>query len=398
MHSRSWRYLGALLLGTALLTACSDGQDEETAAPAYPNDRELRLNQIQIMGTHNSYHPGLPQEPMATVIREQYAFYPGLVGDYRHKPLYEQLEKLGVRHLELDVNADPEGGDFSDQPLRATVGADTATGIPELSQPGIKVFHVPQIDAESTCYLFTQCLEQIKQWSDEHPGHVPLIIMIEIKDIDFFQTAAYLPLLAWQVEDYDRLDEEIRSVFPPSQLITPDDVRGDYATLEQAVLEAGWPTLAESRGRIMFTMCNCFGEDRRRLDYEIGHPNLEERILFPHSTPGNPDAAVIALEEPETDLEEIQRLVKLGYLVRTRADANTREALDNNTRRREAAFDSGGHYVSTDFPEPSETAHPDYFVQVPGGTPAGCNPVTAPDWCRPEDIENPAYLKRNDYP
>ena len=121
MPSDTLRPLSALLLCTALITACSDGRDDSAAAPAYPNDQELRLNQIQIMGTHNSYHPGLPQEPMATVIREQYAFYPGLVGDYRHRPLYEQLDELGVRHLELDVNADPEGGNFSDQPLRATV-------------------------------------------------------------------------------------------------------------------------------------------------------------------------------------------------------------------------------------------------------------------------------------
>ena len=33
--------------------------------------------------------------------------------------------------------------------------------------------------------------------------------------------------------------------------------------------------------------------------------------------------------------------------------------------------------------------------QVPGGTPARCNPINAPAWCRPEDIENPAYLTGN---
>lgn len=102
-------------------------------------------------------------EPMATVIREQYAFYPPVVGDYRHKSLNEQLYKLGVRHLELHVNADPDGGNFSQHPLLATIGADTATHIPELEQPGLKVFHVPQIDSESSCYLFTVCLAEIKQ-------------------------------------------------------------------------------------------------------------------------------------------------------------------------------------------------------------------------------------------
>lgn len=390
------KLLPLLLLTLLASTACSDGsdnnRDEELSENAYPNDGRLHLNQIQLMGTHNSYHPYPAPEPMATVVREQYPIYPSLVGDYRHKPLYEQLDKLGVRHLELDVNADPDGGNFSDRPLLATIGEDTATGIPELDQPGLKAFHVPQIDAESSCQLFTDCLKEIQQWSTEHSGHVPIIIMIEIKDIDFFKTATYVPVTEWQVEDYDRLDAEIRSVFPAEQLITPDDVRGDFATLNEAILTAGWPTLAETRGKVMFTMCNCFGDDRRRQDYEIGHENLEGRILFPNSEPGNPDSAVVHLEEPLESQDEIQRLVGLGYFVRTRADANTREAVANDTARRDAAFSSGSQYIATDFPEPAETADPNYSVQIPGGTPAGCNPVNAPAWCVPEDIENPDYL------
>lgn len=375
----------------ALATGCSDGGDDYRP-DAYPNDDRLRLNDIQIMGTHNSYHTRAATEPMATVVREQYPIFPSAVGDYRHKPLFEQLDRLGVRHLELDVNADPEGGNYSSQPLLATVGADPATGIANLDEPGIKVFHVPQIDAESSCYLFTDCLRTIRDWSDNNPGHVPLIIMIEIKDIDLFRTATYLPVTPWLPEDYDRLDEEIRSIFPAERLVTPDDVRGDFTTLEQAILTTGWPTLGATRGKVMFTLCNCFGNDRRRQDYQIGHPNLVGRILFPNSRPGNPDAAVVHLEDPFGDSEEIERLSKLGYIIRTRADANTREALLNDTSRRDAAFSSGSHYVATDFPEPSEPAHPEYFAQAPGGTPARCNPVTAPVWCQPEDIENPAHL------
>lgn len=393
MQKSRWPLASLALLLLMTLTACGSSIDSDPAA-VYPNDDRLRLNHIQIMGTHNSYHPYPAQEPMATVIREQYPFYPGITGDYRHKPLYQQLDELGVRHLELDVNADPDGGNFYQRPLLSTVGADPATGIPELQLPGIKTFHVPQIDAESSCHLFTDCLAIIKQWSDQHPGHVPLIIMIEIKDIDFFQTGAYVPITPWQVEDYDRLDAEIRSVFAASQLITPDDVRGNYSGLEQAILNQGWPPLAQSRGKVMFTLCNCYGDDRRRLDYQIGHPNLVGRVLFPNSAPGNSDAAVVHLEAPEAQIEEIQRLTALGYFIRTRADANTREAVANETARREAAFASGSHYIATDFPEPSATAHPEYFVQIPGGTPAGCNPITAPDWCRSEDIENPAQLAR----
>jgi hypothetical protein len=184
-----------LLLFCLVFAACSDGNDNSAdGASGYLNDGSLRLNQIQLMGTHNSYHPHPALEPMATAVRERYPAYPPLAGDYRHKPLYQQLDTLGVRHIELDVNADPNGGNFSHRPLLATIGEDTATGIPELDQPGLKVFHVPQIDADSTCYLFTDCLKEIKRWSDGHPGHVPIIIMIEIKDTDFFSTATYLPM------------------------------------------------------------------------------------------------------------------------------------------------------------------------------------------------------------
>ena len=38
---------------------------------------------------------------------------------------------------------------------------------------------------------------------------------------------------------FNDLDAEIRSVSPQEQLFTPDDLRGDHATLEDAVLTDG---------------------------------------------------------------------------------------------------------------------------------------------------------------
>ena len=73
----------------------------------------------------------------------------------------------------------------------------------------------------------------------------------------------------------DALDAEIRSVVGPDDMITPDDVRGDAATLEQGVLDTGWPTLGESRGKVMFLMDNGGGY---RTDYLAGHPTLEDRV------------------------------------------------------------------------------------------------------------------------
>ena len=50
--------------------------------------------------------------------------------------------------------------------------------------------------------------------------------------------------------------------------------------------------------------------------------------------------------------ERIAALVRDGYIVRTRADADTFEARTNSTERRDRALGSGAQYVSTDYPEP----------------------------------------------
>lgn len=366
----------------ALLVACGHsggGHDSKV-------QDELRLNQMQVLATHNSYHPHPAGEPTATVMKQVLGPLADIV-DYRHPTLEQQLD-IGVRSFELDVWADPHGGNYARRPLLSTVGGDPETGVAELEQPGLKVLHIAQIDAESTCWSFVECLRQLKRWSDANPLHAPIMVMIEIKDIDFFNTATYLPITPWTAVDYDNLDQEIRSVLPPEKLITPDDVQGDYSTLEGAVLAKKWPALAASRGKFLFTSCNCLSNDRQRKDYIRADGSLKDRVLFPSSQPGNPDAAFILLDDPKANFTEIQRLVAAGYIVRTRADANTKEARNNDYSTQEAAFASGAQFVSTDYEIPDATINPDYQVQVPDGKPARCNPISAPSSCVSGDIES----------
>ena len=70
----------------------------------------VRLNQIQVIGTHNSYHAGLT--PQMTALLK--ARKPEVVDelDYSHPSLTTQLDH-GVRQLELDVFADTKGGRFA---------------------------------------------------------------------------------------------------------------------------------------------------------------------------------------------------------------------------------------------------------------------------------------------
>ena len=117
----------------------------------------------------------------------------------------------------------------------------------------------------------------------------------------------------------DDLDAEIRSVFPEEQMITPDDVRGGSATLEDAVLTKGWPT-ARQQPRQGHVPHGQRGLVPRRATL-AGHPSLEGRVLFTNSDPGQPDAAFLKRNDP-TD-PTIPGLVEQGYVVRTRSDADT---------------------------------------------------------------------------
>ena len=94
-------------------------------------------------------------------------------------------------------------------------------------------------------------LAEIEAWSSANPNHLPVMVMVEIKAQSVPDAAA-----AEGIELLDALDAELTSVFDSDQLITPDDVRGDAATLESAVLQPGWPTLEDSRGKVMILLNN----------------------------------------------------------------------------------------------------------------------------------------------
>ena len=87
-----------------------------------------------------------------------------------------------------------------------------------------------------------------------------------------------------------------------------------------------------------------------------------------------------------TSFARIQDLVKAGFLVRTRADADTMEARKNDPTRRERALASGAQFISTDYPEPNPAFSP-YQVRFAGGGVARANPVSAPAGPAGVDLE-----------
>lgn len=341
-------------------------------------ERCVRLNQVQALGTHNSYHV-MPRPGLFELL---VLFDPTLAAlEYTHRPIPEQLGGLGIRQLELDVFADPQGGLYAVRPVLAILGQDPVADDPALFEPGLKVLHVQDIDFETTCPTLRICLEQLQGWSAAHPRHLPIAVLIEAKDEaipDPLDLGFQVPLPIGTQEFRD-LDAEILSVFPREQLLLPDDVRGRHASLEDAVLERGWPFLGAVRGRVLFLLDN--GGTKAAL-YRDGAASLEGRVLFTNATPGEPDAAFVKVNDPLADPGRIPDLVEAGYLVRTRADADTVQARTGDTTQRDAALASGAQLVSTDYPEPDPGFATGYEVRLPGGETARCNPVNAPPGCR----------------
>jgi hypothetical protein len=342
------------------------------------SDDSVRMNQIQVIGTHNSYHAGIAPSEAKLMKERNLRVFESL--EYRHRPLDAQLS-AGVRQIELDIFADGDGGRYAHP---AGPPAVAAAGLPEdavfdpqgaMRRPGFKVLHAQDIDYRSTCQQLVVCLQVVRKWSRTHPRHLPIFILIETKQAELPpQYHATIPE-KFTASSFDVLDAEIRSVFSAREMITPDQVRGTHDTLEQAVLNGEWPTLAAARGKVVFLM------DQRPVGplYLEGHASLRGRVLFTNAVPGQDDCAFT--EENEGTKQVIAELVGKGYLVRTRTDADTKQARTNDTTRRDIALASGAQLLSTDYPAAEPSQWSAYFVGLPQDAVARCNPVNAPPAC-----------------
>lgn len=327
-----------------LLFACAEVEPEDSGIEwSYPLDDVLRVNHLQAVGTHNSYHmrtPGVTADPW----------------DYEHAPLDEQLGAEGVRQFELDIWYNADLGDFD-------------------------VYHIPLVDDTSSCTSLGECLAVLRGWSDENPAHHPFLTLLEVKDD--FDEATVMPLLA-------AMDAQVQAAWPDERRLSPDDVQRGYDSVAEGLTAEGWPTLGESRGKALFVLHT--GDDFRQA-YTDGDRTTEGRAVFPdaHGNLALSVGAVSSINDPKADIDTITAALAAGQLVRTRSDSDGTEARANDTSGREAALASGAHFVSTDFPVP----YPDtgYVVQMPGGTPSRCNPVTAPAECTSLALEDPAFIR-----
>ena len=165
----------ALLLTIAGAQACYAASDA---------DAQVRINQIQVIGSHNSYHAGLLPGMRAYLGEKKPDALRGL--DYAHQPLDKQFDG-GVRQIELDIFADSKGGRYAHP---AGPALEAAAGVPVdppdanadvMLKPGFKVMHVQDLDQHSTCQPLTACLKVVRDWSKAHPRHLPIYVLLETK-------------------------------------------------------------------------------------------------------------------------------------------------------------------------------------------------------------------------
>lgn len=294
---------------------------------AVPASAQTRINEIQILGSHNSYRPVPTPETMQTILAAGQGENGSL--DYGHPPLTEQLD-AGIRQLELDPVSDRLGGRF------AAPYDDDPEAHRTMMQPGAKVLHIPGIDVATHCLTLRLCLDQIADWSRAHPGHELIVILINSRD-------APEP---FTVEALSAVDADILAAFGRQSVITPDDVRGAHSTLREAVRARAWPSVEAARGKVLLIHDTT---PRVTALYAQGHPSLAGRIMFGLHDEADDEAAVFNIQDPQAEGDRIRRLVAEGFLVRSRSDANTAEAQRGDLARLDAAVDAGAQLISTDY-------------------------------------------------
>ena len=294
------------------------------------SNERLRMNEIQFIGSHNSYKQQMPT---------LYFWLLRLIDgegakalEYWHPPIADQLE-LGLRKLELDFFYDAVSGEFP-------------------------VGHIQVIDMGTSCTSLRACLQEIRQWSDRNPHHVPIWISFNLKD-------QAIPLL------------------PDPQLFTPEvltdidlaveEIIGDRLIYPRDVVDREWPLLAESRGKILLVL----DEGGEKRDWYL--KDWQDRPMFVPVDEGHEAAAIMIINDPVRDFDRIRSLVKQGYLVRTRADSGTQEARNNDTVRGNKAFQSGAQAISTDYYLLTNPFDSEYRVSIEGGI--RCNPVLISENC-----------------
>lgn len=279
---------------------------------------DVRINEIAVMGTHNSYQllATAPNRMFSAVLDFITFGKKGHKRNFEMDTLTEQLER-GVRNLELDIETIDNDGSIS-----------------------FTVMHKPITDNVSSAYNFEKCLEEIALWSDNNPGHIPVYLLIEPK-ADVPEINNMKNFTADYALEFDKV---LRKVLG-DRLITPEAVKGDFESLKEMRLSDQWPTLSQAAGKIIAILHPCDATQ----GYIDADPTITAQAMFPVLTIGDADksyTAFIIENDPSNAVNNKKTVEEKNLMVRSRADS-----YPNYSDERYAQADiCGSHIITTDYP------------------------------------------------
>lgn len=280
---------------------------------------KVKLNEIAVIGTHNSYQllTYLPKRAIVKALRFITFGYVEDKSDFEMDNLTGQLEQ-GVRNLEIDIEAVDDNG-----------------------KVGFIVTHDPIIDNVSSCYDFSKCLEEIALWSDNNPGHLPVYLLIEPKgDVPSIKNMQNFSL------DYAQAFDKVLRQVLGDRLLTPEQVIGEYKSFEEMRKADDWPTLKESAGKIIVLLHPCNVTE----DYIEADSSIKTQAMFPMLRSGDVDKsyASFILDNNPSDAVKNTRITvdENNLIVRIRAD----DYPDFSSERYSQADNCGSHIITTDYP------------------------------------------------
>lgn len=264
----------------------------------------IKFNGIQSLITHNSYKKNITK-------LNYYALRPFTNtenSNYEHDKLYNQLDN-GARGVELDIRC---------------------------GSKGFSVYHIPIKDSRSHSRDWELALQELKLWSDNNPNHLPISVLLEIKES------------AFDAPNLKKLDKSILDAMGRDKLITPSLLMGGNSTLRNVAANNDWITLDKAMGKFMFILHPCESVGKYiAMDY-----SMRSQIMVPmftyeeyeQNTEGYADYYLL-LKHDKLDVDTIQALVNSGYLVRTRMD----EPCIHPEGNQQLAVRTGAQIISTDY-------------------------------------------------
>ncbi len=181
-------------------------------------NNNLKLNEVRVLATHNSY-----KKDTYPVVYDTLTGFLGENGckkyHYEHDTLVSQLQN-GIRSFEIDLRY--VRGEF-------------------------RIMHMPFFDMSTHCADFPLTLEELSLWSKANPDHLPITILFEIK----IDTVVVSPNVKKMLS---ALDAVLLSSLGRENIVTPEDLMGNSDTLTQMSSTSSWPMINSLKGKFIFIL------------------------------------------------------------------------------------------------------------------------------------------------